>query len=94
MAITWSSIDEIDACNSDLVMAIIEAITGNTIQTKIHLILWEDLFRRSPKQSITKNYDKEICVPSPYLQQVHQRGRRRGALGGDMAAASPRSKGA
>jgi hypothetical protein len=40
----WPSTDEIDACNDELVMAIAEVITGNTIPTRNHLILSEDLF--------------------------------------------------
>jgi hypothetical protein len=43
MATTWPPADEIDACNADLIVAIIEVIAGNTIP-KNHLISMEDLF--------------------------------------------------
>jgi hypothetical protein len=42
-ATNWPSTDQIDACNGDLVVAIIEVITENTIPTENHLILLKDL---------------------------------------------------
>ena len=49
MATTWPSGDEIDACNGDHVVTIIEVIVGNTVLIKNHLILLEDLFGLNPK---------------------------------------------
>jgi len=49
MAITWPSTDEIDACNSDLIVAIIEVIAENTISIENRLILSEDLFGPNSK---------------------------------------------
>jgi hypothetical protein len=40
MTTTKTLANEIDACNSDLVMAIIEVITRNTIPIKNHLTLF------------------------------------------------------
>jgi hypothetical protein len=40
-ATNWSPADEIDAYNSDLIMAITEVIAGHTIPTKHHVILLE-----------------------------------------------------
>jgi hypothetical protein len=42
--------NKIDACNSDLIVAITEVIAGNIIPTENHLILPEDLFGLNPKQ--------------------------------------------
>ena len=94
MPTTWPPVNESDACNSDLVVAIIEVIAGKMILTENHLISLEDLFRLNPKQSETKNYEKERWVPSPsYLYQTHLRGRRRGALGGGVATTRPWEQG-
>jgi hypothetical protein len=58
MATTWSAADEIDACNGDFIVAIIEVIAINTILTKNHLSSLKDLFRLNPKQLRKKNYRK------------------------------------
>jgi hypothetical protein len=42
--------DEIDVCDGDLVVAIIEVTAGNTIPTENHLISSKDLFGLNPKQ--------------------------------------------
>jgi len=42
-ATNWPSADEIDACNSDLVVAITEVIARNTIIIENYLISLEDL---------------------------------------------------
>jgi hypothetical protein len=44
------SADEIDACDGNLIVAIIEVAAGNTIPTENHLILSKDLFGLNPKQ--------------------------------------------
>ena len=44
MATTWPLVDEINAYNDDLVMAISEAIAGNMIMTENHLISSVELF--------------------------------------------------
>jgi len=81
MATIWPHADESDACNGDLVVAIIEVITGNTILTKNHLISSEDLFGLNLKQLKKKLWKiKEIG-------QTRQRGRRRGDLGRGVATA-------
>jgi hypothetical protein len=56
MATTWLAANEIDACNGDLIVAIIEVIAINTIPTKNHLSSPKDLFGLNPKQF--KNYRK------------------------------------
>jgi hypothetical protein len=48
-ATNWSSADEINACNSDFVVAITEVIVGHTIPTENHLILPKNLFGLNPK---------------------------------------------
>jgi hypothetical protein len=42
-ATNWPYADKIDACSGDLVMAIAEVITENTIPTENHLISPKDL---------------------------------------------------
>ena len=81
MAINWSSIDKIDACNDDLIVTITEVLTGNKIPTRNRLISPIDLFGLYPKQIGCKNYEKEICVPSPsYLPtNVPKRKKERGS---------------
>ena len=72
-------VDEINACNDGLIMAIVKAIAQNTILIENHLISLEDLFRLNPKQSETKNYEKERWVPSPSSSPVRlPKVRRRG----------------
>ena len=63
----WPSADEIEACNSDLIVAIIEVIAENTIPTENYLILLGDLFKLNPKQTITKNYEKRDMGPLSFL---------------------------
>ena len=41
--------DEIDACSGDLIVAITQVITGNTILTENHLILLEIYLDSNPK---------------------------------------------
>jgi hypothetical protein len=91
-ATNWPPTDEIDVCNDDLVMAITEVIIGNTILTKNHLVSPTDLFRLNPKQLDMKLWEKG-CVPSPSCpRQMHQRGRRRAALGAPGAAVVAREE--
>jgi hypothetical protein len=82
----WPPVDEIDACNDDLVMTIAEVIAGITIPTENHLILLKDLFVQNPKQLDIKGWVSSPSCP----RQTHLRGRRRGTLGaggtGDAAS--------
>lgn len=71
MATNWSPTDEIDTCNSDLIMEIIEVITGNKIPTKNHLISSVDLFSLNPKQLDIKIVEKRYMYPP-----LHITGRR------------------
>jgi len=58
MATIWPHADESDACNDDLVEAIIEVIAGNTILIENHLISPKDLFRLNLKQLKKKTMKK------------------------------------
>ena len=62
-AINWPPTNEIDACNDDLIVAIIEVIAENTILTENYLILLGNLFKLNPKQTVTKNYEKRDMGP-------------------------------
>jgi hypothetical protein len=85
-ATDWLSADEIDAYNSDLVMAIAEVIVGYAILTKKHLGLPEILFGVNPK-TLEKLQEKG-WVPLPScLRQTHRRGRRWGPGGGSKEQA-------
>ena len=48
-ATNWPPVDEIVACNDDLVVAIIEVIAGHMTPIENHLTLAEDLFGLNPK---------------------------------------------
>jgi hypothetical protein len=87
-ATNWPSADEIDVCNSDLVMAITEVITRNMIATKNHLISLKDLFGLNPKQLDMKLWEKRCRTSPPCPRQMHRRGRRAalGALGAAVVA--------
>jgi hypothetical protein len=80
--------NKIDACNSDLIVAITEVIAGNIIPTENHLILPEDLFGLNPKQlDIYETVGKKGWDPSPSCpRHMHRRGTRRGVLGTVVAA--------
>jgi hypothetical protein len=59
MATSCPHVDEINACNDDLAVAISEVIAGNKTLTKKHLISPVSLFKLNPKQTGYKNYIKE-----------------------------------
>jgi len=81
-AIDWPPADEIDACNDDLIVAIIEVMVEITIPTENHLILPKDLFRLNPKQ-----LDIEKMMGSlPFLSLADA------ALGAAAAAAVARNR--
>ena len=65
-ATNWSSVDETDAYNDEVIVAITEVIAGKKIPTENYLILQLDLFRLNAKQTRSKNYGGERCDPSPF----------------------------
>jgi hypothetical protein len=88
MATIWSPADESDACNSDLVVAIIEVIARNMIMTENHLISPEDLFGLNLKQ-LKKKLWKIIEIgphmflsPADALERKKERGDGEESKGG------------
>jgi hypothetical protein len=79
MATNWPSINEIDPCNDDLVVAITEVIISNKFSTKNHLITPVNLFKLNPEQTKSKNYERKRCDPSPSYHRQTPREERRAA---------------
>lgn len=82
---------KIDACNSDLVVAIIEVVAGNMIPTENHLISPDIYLDLNP---MTLENNRKRIGPSSFLSLVEllekkkERGPRRDGGGGSDGARS------
>lgn len=77
MATNWPLADEINACNSDLDIAITEVIAGNKMSIKDHLNSSIDLFRLSIVQIDLKNCDKRKMFPLSFLSLTDSQKRKK-----------------
>ena len=78
MAETWPIVDEINTCNGDFIMAIIEVIVvGNKIPTKDYLNLLIDLFGLSLSNT-NKICNKREMWPLSFLSRADSLERKKG----------------
>ena len=79
MAETWPIVDEINTCNGDFIMAIIEVIVvGNKIPIKDYLNLLIDLSGLSLSNIDLKNYHKREMCPLSFWSPADSAEERRG----------------